>query len=129
MSDKQAVLNNPIRKERSGAVDAAKAIALLFVVAGHAVTSETMLFRFIFGFHMPFFFIASGLFFRMPNVSFAQFAKKKAKALLIPYAVFAPSGFSLCWCSSPGGCPGMPFGTEFGTCTLPNRRPLDPYGF
>lgn len=106
MSDKQAVLNNPTRKERSGAVDAAKAIALLFVVAGHAVTSETMLFRFIFGFHMPFFFIASGLFFRMPNISFAQFAKKKAKALLIPYAVFALLGLLIMWVFKSWRVPG-----------------------
>ena len=77
--------------------DAAKAIALYLVIVGHAVSKDTEVFRFIFAFHMPFFFFISG--YCMPEKSlaadFGTFVKKRAKKMLIPYAVFAVIGFGI----------------------------------
>ena len=77
--------------------DAAKAIAIYFVIVGHAVSSRTEVFRFIFAFHMPFFFFISGYCFSEKSFAagLGTFVKKRAKKMLVPYAVFAVIGFGI----------------------------------
>lgn len=81
-------------RNRLSYVDAAKAIAIYFVILGHTVSRSGRIFPFIFGFHMPAFFFFSGYctgerFYEQP---FGAFVKKKAKSLLIPYVAFSLIG-------------------------------------
>lgn len=81
-------------RNRLSYVDAAKAIAIYFVILGHTVSRSGQIFPFIFGFHMPAFFFFSGYctregFYEQP---FGEFVKKKTKSLLIPYVVFSLIG-------------------------------------
>lgn len=75
--------------------DAAKAVAIYFVIVGHAVSQSTSVFRFLFAFHMPFFFFISGYCMSENSLAadFGTFVKRRAKKLLIPYALFAVAGF------------------------------------
>ncbi len=89
-------LKTDFQKEtRYSFVDAAKAVALFSVVMGHAVPGDSAVFRFIFGFHMPFFFLVAGFFLNAAKESFRDFTFKKAKKLLIPYIVFSVIGLLL----------------------------------
>lgn len=66
-------------------VDAAKGIAICLMVIGHSGYSG-YLHQFIYAFHMPFFFLASGLFFKPTNQSgFKQNFIKSFKQLIVPY--------------------------------------------
>lgn len=63
-------------------IDEIKGIAMLLVVLGH-VTSTPMVIRgAIYSFHMPLFFIVSGIFFRPSNN-----IKKDIRSLIVPYIV------------------------------------------
>lgn len=97
--------------------DIAKGIGILLVVMGHlridAVCSNA-----IYLFHMPLFFILSGLLFA-PEAGMGEFVRKKARHLLLPYVLFTvifvplrlwekrvlegKADFSFSWhCLSPG---------------------------
>lgn len=69
---------------RNEAVDVAKGLGIILVVIGH-VTEKGILGSWIYSFHMPLFFLLSGLFFS------PKFGKlwTTARKLLIPYFVFA----------------------------------------
>lgn len=64
-------------------IDILKGIGIFLVVLGH-VTTNNDLHKFIYAFHMPLFFIISGLFLHDQT----NFIKSKAKSLLIPYISF-----------------------------------------
>lgn len=64
-------------KERLSSVDCAKGIAMLFVIVGHTITNEIIL-QLIYSFHMPLFFIASGL-----TSKYSEKDKFKTKALMM----------------------------------------------
>lgn len=68
-------------------VDVAKGIAILLVLLGHLLMGDTMLKKWIYAFHMPFFFIASGFF--ISEKSFCEYATRRFYTLVIPYLVFA----------------------------------------
>lgn len=83
-------------KQRLTYIDIARAIGILFVVLGHVnqfyrdsqgiENSQTLIF--IYAFHMPLFFILSGILFSektFHDLSFFDFLIKKVKALLVPY--------------------------------------------
>ena len=71
-------------------VDIAKALALYLVIVGHAVPRASMIFRFIFTFHMPVFFFLSGYCSLRPgNI------RKKASSLLLPYLIFSLVGICI----------------------------------
>lgn len=97
--------------------DIAKGIGILLVVMGH-LGIPPMLSNAIYLFHMPLFFILSGLLFA-PKTGMGEFVRKKAKHLLLPYALFTvlfvplrvwekvglegETDFSFSWhCLSPG---------------------------
>lgn len=67
-------------------IDACKGIGILLVLLGH-VSPPFM--KFIYGFHMPLFFIISGYVFKKENfqISFALYLKKLLKSYLFPYGI------------------------------------------
>ena len=73
-------------------IDAAKAIALYFVIVGHAVYAKSLFFSFIFAFHMPAFFFFAGYCTERKEELFSRYCIRKAKSLLIPYVIFSLIG-------------------------------------
>lgn len=71
-------------KRREKGIDVAKGIVILLVVLGHLVSFNGYLWRIIFSFHMPFFFIMSGYCTRNNENSFSRYLIKYTKSLLIP---------------------------------------------
>lgn len=93
-------------KKRICWVDNAKGIAIIMVVAGHVGFLPELLHNAIYAFHMPLFFILSGLFIdkSISETTFSNFFIKKVQTLMIPFFAFGfinvlyfylLSGFSL----------------------------------
>ncbi len=71
-------------------IDTAKALGIILVVLGHTYDIPHWLYCLIYGFHMPLFFLLSGLTYRYdPNISFGNYVIKLAKAYLLPYITLA----------------------------------------
>ena len=73
-------------------IDTAKGIGILLVILGHTYNISTALHTFIYSFHMPLFFIISGMTYnkeKYSNYSLIPFIAKKAKSYLIPYLGFS----------------------------------------
>lgn len=68
-------------------IDVSKGFGIYFIVLGHLLISGTLR-KWIFAFHVPFFFFLSGLTF---NVSqpFFTFLKKKFFSIMLPYYFFS----------------------------------------
>lgn len=64
--------------------DIAKGIAMLCIIAGHL--GNDMANNFVFTFHVPIFFLISGYFLN-DRLSVKEFAKQKAKQMMIPYVI------------------------------------------
>ena len=71
------------RKDRIEWIDTAKGIGLLLVIIGHL--SIPLLPTWIYTFHMPLFFILSGVVFSGDKYTFKDFLRKRLKSLVIPY--------------------------------------------
>lgn len=72
-------------------IDIAKGIAIIMVVLGHSYTTWNGLTQLIGSFHMPFFFIVSGILYRMQydtNGSITFRYRKKARVLLLPWIIW-----------------------------------------
>lgn len=71
-------------------LDAVKGFAILLVMLGHSGISKqnTEVYAWIYSFHMPLFFIASGIVFSKGEKGFIVFIKKKVRTLLVPSIVF-----------------------------------------
>ncbi|NDW18228.1 hypothetical protein D0T53_04750 [Dysgonomonas sp. 216] len=65
-------------------IDLAKAFGIFLVVIGHLISTDNLVGRWIYSFHMPFFFFLSGLCFSN-KYNFTVFVKRKFKSLIIPY--------------------------------------------
>lgn len=75
-------------QKRFDYIDIAKGLGMLTVIWGHISGGVTNIF--VYSFHMPLFFFLSGLVFREDRYpSFKEFAKRKAKTLIIPYLIFS----------------------------------------
>ena len=75
--------------KRNYAIDVARGISIFFVVLGHLVVGGTKTFNWIFSFHMPIFFLLSGMCFNFEKYnSFIDFLKEKFKKRIIPYFAF-----------------------------------------
>ena len=73
-------------KERVKWVDVLRGIAMFFVIFGHAFVSKDNFIRtYIYSFHMPLFFLISGLTYKKSELKFKEFFFKKCKNLLLPY--------------------------------------------
>lgn len=80
--------------ERIEWIDIAKGLGILIVIAGHTVSLRYS--YPLYAFHMPLFFFLSGLLFKDRGDGFMTFIKKKAKALLKPWAVMLFISFLVC---------------------------------
>lgn len=84
-------------KERVKYYDAAKGVLIILVIIGHVIDLDTCywLRSWIYSFHMPAFFIISGMIYEPNQLSqrtYKEFINKKAKRLLIPYVLFETAG-------------------------------------
>ncbi|MCD7836141.1 MAG: acyltransferase family protein [Lachnospiraceae bacterium] len=71
------------QNNRIAYIDTARGIALLMVIFGHL--KFPYITTWIYSCHIPLFFFLSGMVFKGEKKTFAQFVKKSAKSLLIPY--------------------------------------------
>lgn len=74
-------------------IDYAKAIGIILVIIGHAISKYNLnlsvLEKFIYSMHMPLFFIISGYLFKWDSsINKKEFIKKKVKRLILPYLLF-----------------------------------------
>ena len=77
-------------KERIEWIDVSKGMGILLVIIGHCVYFGKFVHNWIFSFHMPLFFILSGLFFQKNTLQ--NFFFKKTKQLIFPYIIFCIIG-------------------------------------
>ena len=73
--------------ERIKWIDLAKGIAIILVVAGHAIQKNSELIMFIYVFHIPFFFVMAGYLLNIEKwaCNFSEFKSKIQQRLLLPY--------------------------------------------
>ena len=69
-------------------LDIAKGIAILLMVLGHS-SIPSVLSNFIWAFHMPLFFIASGWTTNWQKTDFKSFTKRKIQTLLVPFFIYS----------------------------------------
>ena len=69
-------------------IDITKALAIILMIVGHTSISKVFS-DFIFAFHMPVFFLASGWCSRWEKYSFGSFALHRSRTLLIPFAIYS----------------------------------------
>ncbi|MBP9988946.1 MAG: acyltransferase family protein [Ruminococcus sp.] len=77
---------------RNTAIDVAKGIGILLVVVGHLwdkLPFFDVIHCILYAFHMPLFFIISGMLFKNTYTKFSVFLKKRLKTLICPYILFA----------------------------------------
>lgn len=73
---------------RIDTIDAAKGLGMLFVIFAHINYTPAPL-TVIYSFHMPLYFILSGMMFNRDKYSsFSMFFKRRFKTLIIPYLIF-----------------------------------------
>ena len=81
--------------QRESYIDVVRGLAIIFVVLGH-LGMPAFAHSFIYGFHMPLFFILSGYLYsssKQTNVPFLQYTHIKARAYLFPYVILALVNF------------------------------------
>lgn len=72
---------------------AAKGIGILLVIVGHVISQVSYLGKTIYCFHMPLFFLLSGVFaYTCEKSTFLPFFKKNLKQTIVPYVVFLATG-------------------------------------
>lgn len=74
-------------KQRLYQFDILKGIGIILVMIGHAVPSDGLIHHWIYGFHMPLFFVCSGFFFKDKPLVVSTI--KDVKGLLIPWFTFS----------------------------------------
>ena len=79
-----------MEKERIKWIDAVRGWAIVLVILGHTdlANMNREIFVWIFSFHIPLFFVLSGLVFRIKEERYVDFFKNKIYTLLVPYLVF-----------------------------------------
>lgn len=87
MIDERSVME----KKRDVTIDIAKGIGIYLVCLGHTTSNEVVL-KWLYSFHMPLFFFLSGIF-HSQTEKYLEFFKKKVRALLVPYLFFATTLF------------------------------------
>lgn len=70
-------------------IDVAKGVGILLVIIGHLTSPQWIVNAWIQNFHMPLFFIISGMLYNLGRYpSFAAYARRKCRVLLKPLVVF-----------------------------------------
>ena len=76
-------------RQRLDFIDVAKGIGMIFVIYAHVNYNKAVLIP-IYSFHMPLFFIISGMLFDRKRFSgFGDFIKNRFRSLIVPYLVFS----------------------------------------
>jgi acyltransferase len=73
-------------EKRDNSIDIAKGLGIFLVIWGHLNTPTPYLN--IYSFHMPLFFLLSGIFHKQ-QISFSQLIKARSRSLLLPYVFFS----------------------------------------
>ena len=79
------------QNERLTFADSARGFMILVMLVGHTDPPK-LLFKLIYGFHMPFFFLLSGYLFRAEEYArapFPPYCKKRFRAYIVPYFLYA----------------------------------------
>ena len=83
------VISTLVSNKRIEYIDLAKALGIILVIAGHVVSSDTVIKRVIYSFHMPLFFIISGMLLNVREEysieTWRNLITKKAMVLLLPF--------------------------------------------
>lgn len=74
--------------KRDISIDVAKGLGIFLIVLGHSQISEGYCNLLIYSFHIPLFFLLSGIFHKQ-QISFFQLIKSKSRGLLLPYVFFS----------------------------------------
>lgn len=69
-------------------LDIAKEITIILMVIGHTSIPDSFS-RFIYAFHMPLFFIASGWTTNWNKYNYMEFAKRKFRSIMVPFMVYS----------------------------------------
>ena len=70
-------------------IDIAKSIGIMLVILGHILPMDSILKKYIYSFHMPLFFILTGIVYSYKgNESFCESIEKQIKSILIPFFIF-----------------------------------------
>lgn len=95
--------------QRRTDIDTARGILILCVVLGHVLSFEYFLTgaikRVIYTFHIPAFFVISGILLQPQRRTFPEYLRRRAKRLLIPYVIFELAGGLLNMLLSGGAVP------------------------
>ncbi len=87
-----------IKTKRIAYLDMARGIGMLLVVLGHVEYLSGEWIRFVTAFHMPLFFLISGILIRKKKEEeklFCNLVKKKLYSIMLPYAIFSLLSFLL----------------------------------
>ena len=85
-----------IPTKRNAAIDIARGIAIILVFLGHISSTPTVMRLWLQSFHMPLFFVCSGLVFSTKKTpTFKKFFIAQVRALVIPYFTFGISLYFL----------------------------------
>lgn len=80
--------NSYLKTKRIDFLDIAKGIGILLMVIGHCIPIYSAINRYIYYFHMPLFFIISGICYNSKKYTFLSLLKKRIKQLMIPFVTF-----------------------------------------
>lgn len=83
-------------------LDIAKGITIILMVIGHTSIPDPFS-RFIYAFHMPLFFIASGWTTNWNKYNYMEFAKRKFRSIMVPFMVYSVIVLSIQTISMGGG--------------------------
>lgn len=72
---------------RDHSIDIAKGLGIFLVIWGHCFPGDTIG-KLLYSFHMPLFFLLSGIFHKQ-QISFYQLIQSKSRSLLLPYVFFS----------------------------------------
>jgi fucose 4-O-acetylase-like acetyltransferase len=98
---KSEIVNTEVKSKRIEYIDALKGFAIFCVLWGHSLqylkgsydSPHDLMFEFIYSFHMPLFFMVSGIFFKTSlKLNLKAFTFKKGVQLLLPCVVWAAIG-------------------------------------
>ena len=81
-------------RERNQWLDIAKGITIILMVLGHSSIPQTIS-HFIYAFHMPLFFVASGWVTQFNKYDIRQFTTHKIRTLLLPFVIYSAIVLSL----------------------------------
>lgn len=84
LGEGDAVTQRVSGKRRIAYIDIAKGFAMLCIIAGHFGVYAAD--RFVYTFHVPLFFLASGYFFSVKG-TFGEFLRTRVRQLMVPYLV------------------------------------------